>query len=192
MQSFFLVLISLVLVQRFIELGIARRNTAVMRARGAIEFGAAHYPLIVGVHVCFFVAVSIEVIIFKRSLPSYWLLPFFVFMLAQLLRWWSIFTLRSFWNTRILVLPQTSVVRHGPYRLLRHPNYVVVILELLSFPLIFGAYVTATIVSILNFLVLRYIRIPIEEQALATMTNYEQTMGQTARLLPAPLPKNRL
>mgnify|MGYP001436836674 CR=1 FL=1 len=172
MKWFFLIFIGIVLIQRFIELYIAKQNAQWMEERGGVEFSAGHYPFIVFVHVLFFVSMIVEVFAFDRSLPSWWGLPFFIFVGAQVLRWWCIRSLGRFWNTRIIVVPHAPVVRRGPYRYLRHPNYVVVMLELLSFPLIFGAIMTALIVSMLNFIVLRFIRIPAEERALSAMTDY--------------------
>lgn len=166
MKLFFLVLTGIVLSQRFIELYMAKRNTEWMKARGGVEFAHEHYPLIVFVHVLFFVGMVVEVFAFDRSLPPWWGIPFLIFAGVQILRWWCIYSLGRFWNTRIIVLPHAPLVRRGPYRIMRHPNYVVVMLELFSFPLIFGATITALTVSLLNYAVLRFIRIPAEERAL--------------------------
>lgn len=192
MKLFFLSLTAFVLTQRIIELAIARRNAAWMKARGAVEFGAGHYPLIVLVHILFFSGTVTEVLVLDRPQPVWWPLPFAVFAAAQVLRVWCLFSLGRFWNTRIIVLPHASVVRRGPYRFMRHPNYIVVMLEFISFPLIFQAYITAVTVSLLNFAVLRLKRIPTEEQALSAVTNYAEEMGETARFLPGNLSKNRL
>jgi methyltransferase len=89
-----------------------------------------------------------------------------VFAAAQLLRYWAITTLGPRWNTRILIIPGLAPVRHGPYRYLRHPNYVAVALELLAIPLIFNAWLTALIATLLNAALLLLIRIPAEEKAL--------------------------
>lgn len=181
MGWFFLIVIGTVLMQRLFELRIARRNTLWMKERGGKEFGAGHYPLLVFIHAFFFVSLSTEVFVFNRPLMSWWGIPFAVFIAAQGLRWWCIVTLGRFWNTRIVVLPRSSIVRRGPYRWLRHPNYVVVMLELLALPLIFQAYLTAVMVSTLNYIVLKNVRIPREEQALSEETDYDERMKKTTR-----------
>lgn len=178
MERFFLILTSVVCVQRIVELLIAKRHTQWMKARGGKEFGAEHYPLIVFVHVLFFVSMAVEVFAFKRTMPSWWWGPFTLFLIAQLLRYWCIRSLGRFWNTRIVVLPQAKVVHRGPYRFMRHPNYAVVTLELLSLPLIFGAYVTCIAISLLNMAVLKFVRIPAEERALSALTNYREEFGK--------------
>lgn len=178
MDQFFLILTSIVCVQRITELLIAKRHTEWMKARGGKEFGAEHYPLIVLIHVLFFASMTVEVFVFKRTMPSWWGVPFTLFLAAQLLRYWCIRSLGRFWNTRIIVLPQAKVVHRGPYRFMRHPNYVVVILELFSLPLIFGAYITSITISLLNMAVLKFVRIPAEERALSALTNYRGEMGK--------------
>jgi methyltransferase len=107
------------------------------------------------------------------GLPAYWPIPLALFLLVQPLRYWVIFSLGEYWNTRVLVVPGTRLVRRGPYRYLRHPNYVVVAVEILTFPLIFGAWVTALIFSILNAALL-YVRIREENQALAELAVSDQ------------------
>lgn len=185
MQPQFLIFISFVFIQRFIELGLARRNAIWMKERGGVEFGAAHYPLVVLIHVLFLVSLTVEVIVFKPAPPLFLVLFYLtIFILAQIGRWWIIRSLGRWWNTRIFVLPRARVIRRGPYRWLRHPNYVVVMLEFISAPLIFGALFTAVFFSVLNFIVLRCIRIPVEERALSAMTNYEEEMEKITRLVP--------
>jgi methyltransferase len=100
--------------------------------------------------------------------PAFWPVPLALFLLVQPLRYWAIFSLGETWNTRILVIPGAKLVRRGPYRFLRHPNYVVVVVEVLAFPLIFGAWITALVFSILNAILL-YVRIKEENRALAEL-----------------------
>ena len=91
------------------------------------------------------------------------------FLLVQPLRYWAIFTLGTNWNTRILVVPGSKLVRSGPYRYFPHPNYVVVAVEVLTFPLIFGAWITAIVFSLLNAALLS-VRIRTENRALKELT----------------------
>ncbi|MER1958674.1 MAG: isoprenylcysteine carboxylmethyltransferase family protein [Solibacillus sp.] len=159
-----------VIIQRFVELRIAKRNEKLMLVKGAYEVGASHYPFMILLHVSFFVSLLIEVFFFKSNLmPHFTWLVFF--LLLQLLRVWCLVSLGTFWNTKIIILPGANVVVKGPYAYIRHPNYLVVCLEILVLPFMFGAYVTAIIFTILNVIMLS-VRIPIEEKALKEATNY--------------------
>jgi len=95
--------------------------------------------------------------------------PLALFLLVQPLRYWVIFSLGESWNTKILVMPGAKPIRRGPYRYLNHPNYVVVVVEILAFPLIFGAWVTALVFTALNA-VLLFVRIREENRALAELS----------------------
>jgi methyltransferase len=160
--------VGLVAGQRLLELRLSRRHERILRARGAVERGGGHYPLMVGLHVMWLLSTLVEGILRGPALPAYWPIPLALFLLVQPLRYWAIFSLGEYWNTRVLVVPGTRLVRRGPYRYLRHPNYVVVFVEIATFPLIFGAWVTALIFSILNAALL-YVRIREENRALAEL-----------------------
>lgn len=171
-MMFFAIVVGIVCVQRVIELVIAKRNEKWMLEQGAYEAGKEHYPLIVFVHVSFFLSLIAEVIIFRRELAVWWAVAFFLFVVAQAGRIWSIYSLGRFWNTKIIVLPGAKVVKRGPYKYIRHPNYLIVTLELLLLPLIFQAYYTAVIFTLLNLAVLT-VRMRVEEEALIEATDYE-------------------
>jgi methyltransferase len=160
--------VALVAIQRLLELRLSRRHERILRARGAVERGREHYPLMVGLHVLWLLSTLVEGLLRGPDLPTYWPIPLAFFLLAQLLRYWVIFTLGENWNTRVLVVPGTKLVRRGPYRYLNHPNYVVVAIEIATFPLIFGAWVTALVFSVLNAALL-YVRIREENRALAEL-----------------------
>lgn len=155
----------LVLLQRFGELRIAQRNGQHLMELGAAEYGASHYPLFFWLHGAWFVGWLTEVA-GNPSLHSLWLFWLLLFLAAQVLRYWCIFTLGQFWNTRILVLPGADLVCKGPYRYMRHPNYLAVAVELFALPMIFGCWVTASVAAVLNGILLLGIRIPAEERAL--------------------------
>ncbi|MCZ2257713.1 isoprenylcysteine carboxyl methyltransferase [Sporosarcina sp. G11-34] len=144
-----------------------------MRNQGAFEVGAAHYPIMVAMHVAFFMSLIIEVTFFERALSPFWISLLAVFLLAQVGRLWCLTSLGKFWNTKIIILPGAEVVQKGPYTFIRHPNYVIVAIELLVLPLLFSAYYTAILFSILNVWMLS-VRIPAEEQALKESTNYNE------------------
>jgi methyltransferase len=160
--------VGLVGLQRLLELALSRRNERRLRARGAIERGRGHYPLIVALHALWLLSTLTEGILRGPDLPAFWPIPLALFLLVQPLRYWAIFTLGQHWNTRILVVPGARLVRRGPYRYLKHPNYVVVAVEILTFPLIFGAWITALVFSILNAALL-YVRTKEENRALAEL-----------------------
>jgi len=169
MNLFFLVVLLTVLLQRLLELELARRNAAYIRERGGYEVGAEHYKYIVALHGAFFVSLVAEVGWAQRPLAAHWYVPFAIFLLAQAGRYWCIGSLGRFWNTRIMILPAAPRVSRGPYRYLRHPNYLIVGVELLTLPLTFSAYLTALIFTLGNLWLLLKVRIPQEEQGLAQL-----------------------
>jgi methyltransferase len=154
-----------VIAQRLLELQLANRNTQYMKRVGGYEVGADHYPRIVGLHVAFFIVLLLEFSIRRPELELWMAGPLAVFLLLQAARVWCIRSLGPRWNTRIYIVPGAKLVRRGPYRWLRHPNYVVITLELMIFPLLFGCFLTAAVFPLLNILVLRK-RIEVENQAL--------------------------
>lgn len=172
-----------VVMQRLAELLLARRNERYMKKRGALEFGRKHYKYIVLLHMLFFVLIVAEVAFFKKTPSPMWPLLLVLFIGTQLLRVWAIASLGVYWNTKILVLPHSMLVPKGPYKFMRHPNYIVVMLEFWIIPLLFQAYITAIICSVLNVLVLS-IRIREEERALQELTNYKQSFQNISRFIP--------
>jgi len=151
-----------VVVQRLAELIWAQRNTKRLLARGAREVGKKHYPLFILLHGSWLLALAA---IIPADQPPNWLL-LALFALLQLGRLWVIVTLGPYWTTRIITLDDAPLVRHGPFRWLRHPNYWVVSAEIAVLPLAFGAWEIALVWSVLNTLLLRH-RIRQEEAALA-------------------------
>ena len=159
-----------VALQRLLELRLSRRNERLLRARGAIERGRGHYPLMVALHTLWLLSTLVEGFLRGPGLPALWPIPAALFLLVQPLRYWAILSLGDYWNTRILVVPNAKLVARGPYRYLRHPNYVVVAVEVATFPLIFGAWVTALVFSALNAALL-FVRIREENRALAELAD---------------------
>ena len=154
-------LIAFLVVQRFAELGLARWNTARLRAAGGVEFGASHYPLMVALHA--FWLLGLWTFGHTRSVDSIWLA---VFIVLQAGRLWVIASLGRRWTTRVIVLPGAAPVARGPYRWLRHPNYAVVVLEIAVVPLALGLRLFALMFSAANGALLIY-RIRVENRALA-------------------------
>jgi len=157
--------VMLVAVQRLLELWYSRRNERRLRARGAVERGSGHFPAMVAIHTLWLVSTLIEGLLRGPEPPVWWPVPLAAFLLVQPLRYWAILTLGVNWNVRVLVVPGGKLVKNGPYRYFPHPNYVVVAVEVLTFPLIFGAWITAVVFSLLNAALL-YLRIRTENRAL--------------------------
>ncbi|MGG4011806.1 isoprenylcysteine carboxyl methyltransferase family protein [Bacillus smithii] len=171
---FFFVLGWLVL-QRLIELRIAKRNEKRLIDKGAVEFGSGHYPWMVLLHCAFFLSLLAEVQGFGKTPHRYWIFLLFLFFCLQMARIWIITSLGPYWNTKIIVLKGAEAIKKGPYRWIRHPNYWLVTLELILIPLLFQAYITLFLFFLLNQSMLR-IRIRTEEKALLAYTNYQDLL----------------
>ena len=159
-------LLLIIILQRLLELRRARQNRAWALSQGATEVGAAHYPLFFLLHSGWMAGWIGESAVRGGGLSATWPLWLLLFLLAQALRYHAILTLGPRWNTRILVFPDRPPVRRGLYRWLRHPNYLAVALELLSVPLLFDAWITALLATLLNAILLLGVRIPAENRAL--------------------------
>ena len=153
--------VSLVAAQRLCELAWSRRNEKALLARGGIEVGARHYPAFVFLHTTWLLAVLVVArggVVHAIALAA--------FAVLQALRLWVISTLGPYWTTRVITLAGAPLVRHGPYRWIRHPNYWIVAGEIALLPVAFGAYEVAFVFSVLNAGLLLH-RVRIEEEALA-------------------------
>ncbi|RMH21508.1 MAG: hypothetical protein D6696_05605 [Acidobacteria bacterium] len=168
----YLALVLVVAALRLAELRRARSNAGRLIARGAFEVGREHYPWMVLLHGAFLVACPLEVFLLARPWrPLAGGGALAVLLAAMALRYWVIATLGERWTTRVLLLPGERVVRRGPFRFVRHPNYLAVALEMLALPLVHGAWLSAVVFSLLNALLLRR-RIRVEEEALRAHTDY--------------------
>jgi methyltransferase len=167
--AFFTGVVLLVALERLAELLVSRRNAAWSLARGGRETGAAHYAVMVVLHTGLLVGCLVEAYVRRPEVPV--TLAAVMLLLAlgsQALRWWCIATLGRRWNTRVIVVPGLPLVRSGPYRLLRHPNYVAVVVEGLALPLVHACWVTALVFTVANAFVLA-VRLRVENAALATV-----------------------
>ena len=160
----YLVLIVAVALERLAELVIARRNLVWAKARGGVESGFAHYPFMVVLHTGLLVACLAEAA-HRPFVPALGWSMLVLVVLAQALRWWCISTLGPRWNTRIVVIPGLPLVGSGPYRWLRHPNYVAVVVEGIALPLVHTGWITAVVFTVLNAGLLR-VRISAENAAM--------------------------
>jgi methyltransferase len=169
-MAWYVLLIAAVAVERLVELVVSKRNLAWSRARGGTEYGAEHYPVMVVLHTGLLAACLVEAITLHRPFIAAlgWVMLAIV-LLAQALRWWCIATLGRQWNTRVVVVPGAARVTGGPYRWLRHPNYVAVVAEGAALPLVHTAWITALAFTVLNALLLTT-RIRVENSALAALS----------------------
>ncbi|MCO4696366.1 hypothetical protein LRR80_02424 [Streptomyces sp. RO-S4] len=165
-MPWYTLLVLAVAVERLAELVVARRNAAWTRARAGVEHGSGHYPVMVVLHTGLLAGCLLEPLLADRPfLPALGWPALALALLAQVLRWWCITSLGPYWNTRVIVVPGARLVGRGPYRLLRHPNYVAVVVEGVALPLVHSAWITATLFTLANAVLLT-VRIRCENAAL--------------------------
>lgn len=180
----YLGLIGLVVVERLAELVITRRNAERLQARGGFEAGRGHYLPMVVLHTGLLIAAPLEVWFRERPLIPALAVPMLLLLSATMaLRYWAISSLGDRWTTQVFVVPGEAPVRRGPYRWLRHPNYLAVVLEVAALPLIHTAWLTALVVSLGNAWVLR-VRIRTEEEALRNHSDYSAAFADLPRMVP--------
>lgn len=184
-RDLYLLFIGLVAAERGVELAVSTRNARRALARGAVESGRGHYPAMVAFHALFLAVCAAEAIARPAPPGPLALLAVLGALLAQGLRWWAVGALGERWSTRILVVPGEGPVTSGPYRFLRHPNYLAVALEMACLPLAWGSWRTALAFSLGNALLLA-VRIPAEERALGPA--YARALGDRPRVLPGGRP----
>jgi methyltransferase len=178
----YLALLGLVLLERLAELVVSGRNARRALARGGVEAGRGHYLAMVLFHAAFLPALAVAALRHPQPpSPAAWLAVAGA-LVAQALRWWAVATLGDRWSTRVIVVPGEAPVTGGPYRLLRHPNYVAVILEMACLPLAWGLWRLALLFTAGNA-VLLLLRIRAEERALGP--EWERAFAGKGRFLPA-------
>lgn len=176
-----LAVVAAVTLERLAELRLSRRNAAWAAAQGGVEVGQDAYRIMTVFHGVFLLACVAEPLLLRRAFtPALAAACLVILIGAQALRWWAIITLGPRWNTRIIVIPDAAPVTGGPYRWLRHPNYLAVIAEMVALPLLGGAWVTALVATVGNALIMR-IRISTEERALGEQ--WARAFAATPRLV---------
>ena len=171
----FTVLVALVGLERVAELVVSTRNARWSMERGGGEHGLGHFPFMVVLHTALLGGALAEAWVRQPQVPSVLAWSMLALVVAsQALRWWCIATLGRRWNTRVIVVPGMPPVRSGPYRFLRHPNYVAVVVEGVALPLVHAAWITAVVFTVLNAALLA-VRIRVEDAALATLPDAEAT-----------------
>jgi methyltransferase len=166
----YLVLLGATAAERIVELVLSARHARAAFARGGVEYGRAHFPALVALHVGLLLACAAEVVLGGRPFLPWLGWPMLALvLLSQALRYWCIATLGQQWNTRVIVVPGAGRVSGGPYRFLPHPNYVAVVVEGVALPLVYTAWITALVFTVVNAVLLVGVRIPVEERALKAL-----------------------
>jgi methyltransferase len=153
MSADFVIFILLLIALRLIELYISARNEKWLLSQGAIEYGKGHYPFVVALHTLFITALVAEYFLNNAPHPINYIFLSAV-ILVLLFKWWLMSSLGKYWNTKIYRIPGSVAVKKGPYKFIRHPNYVDVVCEIAIIPLVFHLYYTAVIFSVLNAIML--------------------------------------
>lgn len=159
----FIIYISFIILLRIGELFLSKRNEKWLLQNGAVEYGKKHYPFIIALHSLFFLSLILEYT--SQPTHSFSLLILLLYFLLLAIKVWVITTLGKFWTTKIYRIQNLPLINEGPYKYFKHPNYIVVIFEIATIPLVFHLYYTALIFSLLNAVVLT-VRIKEENKAL--------------------------
>jgi methyltransferase len=184
MTAAYISLLVLVGIERLIELRVSRRNQRRMAEQGVRKIVEPHFPWLVAFHTVVLVSAGLEVLLLHRPfIPALAIPMTAVFVLSNLLRWWVIRLLAELWNVQIMESSRIRIVTSGPYRWIRHPNYVGVIMEVFSLPLIHTAWVTALVGTALYMEVLRR-RVRMEDSVLLADPAYRLAMGDKPRFFP--------
>lgn len=187
-RELYIGLILLICAERFLELILTRRNAARLEARGGHEVGEAHFPWMALLHTLLLIGAPAEVYIFDRPFEPWLGVPMLGILVGTMaLRYWAILTLGDRWTARVFVVPGEAPILGGPYRFFRHPNYLAVIFEVAALPLIHGAWLTAILGSIANVFILKE-RIRVEEEALASASEYFELLGRRRAWVPGARP----
>lgn len=148
----FIIFISFFILQRLSELFIAKCNEKWLLQHGAVEYGKAHYPFMIAMHTLFIVSIITEYLL-RGQPPIDWLF-LVIFLIVLSFKFWALSSLGKYWNTKIYRVPGVYPVKKGPYKFLKHPNYMEVVCEIAVIPLVFHLYYTAIIFTILNAVML--------------------------------------
>jgi len=184
MTAAYLALLGLVGLERLMELRISRRNQLNLEKLGVRKITEPHFRWMVFVHASVLACAAAEVLLLHRPLiPSLAIAMAALFVFANALRWWVIRILAGHWNVEVMASSRVGVVTSGPYRWVRHPNYVAVVIELFALPMMYTAWLTALAGTLANLEILRR-RLRVEEGVLMADPSYRSAMGAKPRFLP--------
>ena len=161
---YFIAFISFLILQRLSELLIARRNEKWLLSQGAVQYGQSHYPFMIAMHTLFIVSIIVEYYLRGGTQISWIFLG--IFLAVLLFKFWALSSLGKYWNTKIYRIPGVYSVKRGPYKFLKHPNYMEVVCEIAIIPLVFHLYYTAIVFTVLNAIMLS-VRIRVENRVWA-------------------------
>ncbi len=170
--------VPVVILQRLFELYLSRRHQQALCARGGREFHAESFPVMAALHVLFLASLAVESYPWRFPLNAFTWGCLAALALVTAGRYWVIASLGENWTVRIVIVPGDAVKRKGPYRFMRHPNYLIIILEFFFFPVLLRAPVTLVIFSLANLFVLRE-RVRLEENALRELTDYSEKFPES-------------
>ncbi len=191
MVTAYAALLALVALERLLELRLSQRNAAWALAQGGVERGRGHFRAMTALHTALLAGALAEVLLADRPfIPALGGSMLGLALAAQALRYWAIHSLGRRWNVRVIVVPGAPLVSRGPYRYLRHPNYLAVVLEGIALPLVHSAWVTALVFTLLNAWLLA-VRIRCEEEALGEHCPDPEQLGGRPRLWPGRLGATR-
>jgi methyltransferase len=180
----FLILLACVGLERLVELQLSRRHQHQLANSGARKHRDPQYRWMIALHTGVLIGAAMEVTVLHRPFIAWLAFPALVlFALATVLRWWVIRTLGIHWNTEVVDSARLGVVSDGPFRWIRHPNYLGAFIEVIALPLIHAAWITAILAALGNILVLRN-RLSIEERLLDAVPAYRTAMSGKPRFLP--------
>jgi methyltransferase len=180
----FLILLACVGLERMVELQVSRRHQHELANSGARKHRDPQYRWMIALHTGVLIGAAVEVLLLRRPFIPWLAFPSVVlFALATLLRWWVIRTLGVHWNTEVVDSAPLGVITDGPFRWIRHPNYLGVFVELIALPLIHAAWITAIFAAVGNTFVLRN-RLSVEERLLDAVPAYRDAMAGKPRFLP--------
>ncbi len=180
----YICLLVVVGLERLAELVISRRNQQRLKQQGVRKIPEPHFAWMVALHTCVLIAAGVEVLFLHRPLIPALAIPMAVlFVFSNVLRWWVIHTMAGDWNVEVMASSEVRVVSSGPFRWVRHPNYVGVVLEVFSLPMIHTAWITA-ILGTLGYLETLRHRLKVEDGFLMSNPAYRLSMGGKPRFLP--------
>lgn len=163
MPTFFVIFIIIVLIQRLMEMIIARRNEKWMINHGGIEYRKVSYKWLISLQIGFFLSFFVELLYKQFQFPQLNIVLLLIFMIIQIFRVWSIYTLGRFWRMKTIVLPKIILLRKGIYKYVKDPYQFIISIELIVIPLMFGAYLTAIIFPI-SYIISLTMRTPIVQK----------------------------
>ena len=184
MTGAYFALLAAVAIGRLLELQVSRRNQVALAAKGVAKIHEPHFRWMVLLHTAILGGAALEVLLLHRPLiPALAVSMGALFMMANILRWWVIRTLAGHWNVEVMASHSVGVVTSGPYRWVRHPNYVAVVAELFSLPMMHTAWITAMVGTLAHMEILRR-RVSVEDAVLMSNPAYSESMGNKPRFLP--------